>query len=119
MQDKLSGDDFMRWRSLSGSRIDLRYGEGTPRIHLGGLVLDAFYARVIVNSNGRMNLADVIASGEQAPVSVTRAVDNAPAAARPAPGEPVTPTTPAAPTADTHIGEIGRASCRERVCQYV
>src|SRR3546814_19905350 len=61
-------------------------------------------------SNGRMNLADVIASGEQAPVSVTRAVDNAPAAARPAPGEPVTPTTPAAPTADIHIGEVTLAN---------
>src|SRR3546814_15597299 len=61
-------------------------------------------------SNGRMNLADVIASGEQAPVSVTRAVDNAPAAARPAPGEPVIPTTPAAPTAAIHIGSVNPAN---------
>ena len=103
MQDKLTGDDFMRWRSLSGSRIDLRYGHGTPRVHLGGLVLDAFYARVIVNSNGRLNLSDVIANGEQAPVSVTRAANNAPAA------QPVS-SAPAAPAADIHIGEVTLAN---------
>ncbi|KRE87286.1 hypothetical protein ASG75_03880 [Rhodanobacter sp. Soil772] len=104
MQDKLTGDDFMRWRSLSGSRIDLRYGNGTPRVHLGGLVLDAFYARVIVNSNGRLNLSDVIANGEQAPVSVTRAANNAPAAPQPV------SSAPTAPAADIHIGEVTLAN---------
>jgi len=104
MQDKLTGDDFMRWRSLSGSRIDLRYGSGTPRMHLGGLVLDAFYARVIVNSNGRLNLSDVIAHGEQAPVSVTRAANNAPTAPQPV------PKAAAVPAADIHIGEVTLAN---------
>lgn len=104
MQDKLTGDDFMRWRSLSGSRIDLRYGHGTPRVHLGGLALDAFYARVIVNSNGRLNLSDVIANGEQAPVSVTRAANNTPAAPQPA------PSAPTAPAADIRIGEVTLAN---------
>jgi uncharacterized protein involved in outer membrane biogenesis len=104
MQDKLTGDDFMRWRSLRGSRIHLRYGGGTPRVHLGGLVLDGFYARVIVNSNGRLNLSDVIANGEQAPVSVTRAAENTPAAPQPA------PSAPAAPAADIHIGEVTLAN---------
>jgi len=101
IQDKLTGDDLMRWRSLSGSGIDLRYGEGTPRMHLGGLALDAFYARVIVNSNGRLNLSDVIANGEQqAPVSVTRAGNNIPAMA----ASPASAST--APAADIHIGEV-------------
>jgi uncharacterized protein involved in outer membrane biogenesis len=100
MQDKVTGDDFMRWRSLRGSRIDLRYGSGTPRLHLGGLVLDAFYARVIVNSNGRLNLSDVIANGEQAPVSVTRAANTTPAAPQPA------SSAPTAPAADIRIGEV-------------
>ena len=104
MQDKLTGDDFMRWRSLSGSRIDLRYGHGTPRVHLGGLVLDAFYARVIINSNGRLNLSDVIANGEQAPVSVTRAANNAPAAPQPV------SSASTAPAADIHIGEVTLAN---------
>jgi uncharacterized protein involved in outer membrane biogenesis len=104
MQDKVTGDDFMRWRSLRGSHIDLRYGSGTPRVHLGGLVLDAFYARVIVNSNGRLNLSDVIANGEQAPVSVTRAANTTPAAPQPA------SSASTAPAADIRIGEVTLAN---------
>nr|WP_239308892.1 DUF748 domain-containing protein [Rhodanobacter sp. FDAARGOS 1247] len=104
MQDKVTGDDFMRWRSLRGSRIDLRYGSGTPRVHLGALVLDAFYARVIVNSNGRLNLSDVIANGEQAPVSVTRAANTTPAAPQPV------SSASTAPAADIRIGEVTLAN---------
>jgi uncharacterized protein involved in outer membrane biogenesis len=102
VQDKLTGDDLMRWRSLAGSHIDLRYGSGVPRMHLGGLVLNAFYARVIVNSNGRLNLSDVIAKEAQAPVSVTRAENHAPAAAP----KPLQPAAAATPAADIHIGQI-------------
>jgi len=102
VQDKLTGDDLMRWSSLAGSNIDLRYGSGIPRMHLGGLVLNAFYARVIVNSNGRLNLSDVIAKEAQAPVSVTRAENNAPTAA-PTPQQAPAAATPAA---DIHIGQI-------------
>ncbi|MEO8998134.1 MAG: DUF748 domain-containing protein, partial [Rhodanobacter sp.] len=106
VQDKLTGDDLMRWGSLAGSHIDLRYGRGVPRMHLRGLVLNAFYARVIVNSNGRLNLSDVIAKEAQAPVSVTRAENNVPAAAP----KPQQTTAPAVPAADIHIGQINLAN---------
>ena len=112
VQDKITGDDFMRWRTLSGSGIDVAYGSGTPRVHVGGLVLSSFYARMIVNANGRLNLSDVVAKPETAPVSVTRAENNAPAApATPKPQPSVAPTaataaTPSAPAADIHIGGV-------------
>ena len=106
VQDKLTGDDLMRWRSLAGSHIDLRYGSGVPRLHLGGLVLNAFYVRVIVNSNGRLNLSDVIAKEAQAPVSVTRAENNTPAAAP----QPPPAAAAATPAADIHIGQITLAN---------
>jgi Domain of Unknown Function (DUF748) len=112
VQDKLTGDDFMRWRTLSGSGIDVTYGSGTPRMHVGGLVLSSFYARMIVNANGRLNLSDVVAKPEAAPVSVTRAENNVPAApAAPKPQPSAAPTTataaaPAAPAADIRIGGI-------------
>ncbi len=74
VQDKLTGDDFLRWRSLAASRVVLRLGNAAPRAEIGGLALTDFYARVIVNSNGRLNLQDVVATGTgAAPVSVTRA----------------------------------------------
>jgi hypothetical protein len=115
VQDKITGDDFMRWRTLSGSSIDVTYGSGTPRVHVGGLVLSSFYARMIVNANGRLNLSDVVAKPETAPVSVTRAENNAPAAptapkpqptAAPTAATAATSSAPAAPAADIHIGGV-------------
>ncbi|HEV2680317.1 MAG TPA: DUF748 domain-containing protein [Rhodanobacter sp.] len=110
VQDKLTGDDFMRWSALSAANIDVNYGSGTPRMHVGSLVLRSFYARMIINANGRINLSDVVAKNEAAPVSVTRAANNAPvapAAPKPqAPAAATTPMVPAAPTADIRIGQI-------------
>lgn len=110
VQDKVTGDDLMRWSSLTASHLNVGYGIGPPRVHVGGLVLSSFYARVIVNANGRLNLSDVVAKEEAAPVSVTRAENTAPAASRPATSTtsatPVAPATPAAPAADIRIGQI-------------
>ena len=110
VQDKLTGDDFLRWRTLSASGLDLTYGSGTPRMHVDGLALGSFYARMIVNANGRLNLSDVVGNNEAAPVSVTRAENNSPAApAAPKPQAPATPLAPQAPTvpaADIRIGGI-------------
>ncbi|TAN08329.1 MAG: DUF748 domain-containing protein [Rhodanobacteraceae bacterium] len=125
IKDKLTGDDFMRWRKLSATHLAATYGSGTPRIDIGHLTLTAFYTRMIINANGRLNVSDVIANPTAAPVSVTRA-NNAPAAV-PKPtaagrvataasiAAPVAATSvasassvaaPAAPAADIHIGGI-------------
>lgn len=129
IQDKLTGDDFLRWRTLSGTGMDVSYGYGAPRMHVANLVLSSFYARMIVNANGTLNLSEVVANPEAAPVSVTRADNEQPVGAKPAaaastppPPPPVrTPgpqtktvaaATPAsassasAPEADIHLGGI-------------
>jgi len=115
IQDKLSGDDFLRWRTLSAANLDAEVGPGAPRMHVGALALTSFYARMIINADGKLNLADVIASPEAAPVSVTRATGTS-ATPPPKPAAPI-PTAatstsiaaaaaPAAPPADIHIGGI-------------
>jgi uncharacterized protein involved in outer membrane biogenesis len=130
IQDKLTGDDFLRWRTLSGSNLDVSYGIGAPRMHVGNLVLTSFYARMIVNANGTLNVSEVVANPEAAPVSVTRTENEQPGgpaksatAAPPPPPAPVLtprPTTkavassasassssaPSTPEADIHIGGI-------------
>lgn len=128
IQDKLTNDDFLRWRTMSASNLDVAYGAGAPRMHVGGLVLSSFYARVIVNANGTLNLSEVVANPEAAPVSVTRGENEQPTGAAVAPktapapapataaapaknttGTTTTATVPAAPTtpaADIHIGGI-------------
>jgi uncharacterized protein involved in outer membrane biogenesis len=113
VQDKLTGDDFLRWRTLDAADLDAEIGPGTPRVHIGALALTSFYARMIVNADGKLNLADVVASPEAAPVSVTRAAST-PIAPKPLPqpaastsiAPPVAASAPATPAADIHIGGL-------------
>lgn len=106
VRDKLSGDDFLRWRSLSLGGIDLKLGEGPMKLTLGDIALSDFYARVIMNADGHLNLSNVAGSGAAAPVSVTRADDasNAPTAAT---SKPVPP--PGVPASTIQVGTISLA----------
>lgn len=91
--DQASGEDFLRWRTLAVSGIDFGIDEskGPMRLALGNIGLSDFYARVILNANGRLNLQDVAAGGSQkgeaAPgTSLTQA--NPASAPSAAPGQP-------------------------------
>lgn len=94
--DRVTGDDFLRWRSLAVNGIDFAMDEakGPMKIGVGGVALSDFYARVILNANGRLNLQDVMAGGaakgEAAPsTSLTQANPaSAPAASAPAASAP-------------------------------
>ncbi|UIF91266.1 DUF748 domain-containing protein [Cupriavidus sp. UYPR2.512] len=99
--DRVSGDDFLRWRSLAVSGIDFAMDEskGPMRVSLGNIALSDFYARVILNANGRLNLQDVMAGGtakgEAAPsTSLTQAN---PASA---------PATPPVQAGDTRTAQV-------------
>jgi len=94
MLDKLTGDNFLRWNSFSANRIDADYGGGPPKVHIGGLALSNFYARIILNSDGRLNLKDIAASPQEAPKSLTRAG----VVGTPAPAAAATPLPTAAPS---------------------
>jgi hypothetical protein len=99
--DRVTGDDFLRWRSLAVSGIDFNMDDskGPMRVALNNIALSDFYARVILNANGRLNLQDVMAGGAakgeaQPATSLTQANPaSAPAASAPA----ATPPAPAAP----------------------
>ncbi|WP_448097074.1 DUF748 domain-containing protein [Luteibacter yeojuensis] len=102
--DKVTDADFLRWTSLSATNMVVRVGEAAPHVAIGGLALDDFYARVIINANGRLNLQDVVANPE-APGAVS--VTQAQATPAPAVGSPAaTPAVPAGPSADIRIGQV-------------
>ena len=65
MLDKVTGDDFVRWNSLSFDKIDFGLGPGQPRLHVGAIALSDFYARIILNSNGKLNLNDITSNPSQ------------------------------------------------------
>ncbi|AJP59562.2 hypothetical protein UC34_08440 [Pandoraea vervacti] len=75
--DKVTTDDFVRWNALSVQQINLAIGSGKPNVQLGSVALSRFYARLIINANGRLNLADVVGN-KQAPRSLTRANEGIP-----------------------------------------
>ncbi len=91
--DRVTGDDFLRWRSLAVSGIDfsLDDSKGPMRVGLNNIALSDFYARVILNANGRLNLQDVMAGGAakgeaQPATSLTQANPaSSPAASAPVP----------------------------------
>ncbi len=73
MLDKLTNDLFFKMAALNVNRIDFAIGKGPPKVHVGLIALNDFYSRIILNSNGKLNLKDITASPQEAPTSLTRA----------------------------------------------
>jgi uncharacterized protein involved in outer membrane biogenesis len=60
--DKGNAEDFLKWESLSFS--DLNIGVTPLSIDIKGISLTNFYARVIVNSEGKLNLQEIMKTEE-------------------------------------------------------
>lgn len=118
LQDRVTSEDFLRWRSLALNRIQANYDGNTPHVRVGAVALSTFYARVIINPNGRLNLQDIrvqsdeerrsLTQSEPAPASTPAA---APAAASAPAGAPVSavvssPPAPKAGGADLRVDAI-------------
>jgi uncharacterized protein involved in outer membrane biogenesis len=73
MLDKVSNESFLTWRSFSADRIDAEVGPGEPTVRVGALALSDFYARVILNRDGRLNLNSIMSTPGAGPTSLTRA----------------------------------------------
>ncbi|BDU20764.1 DUF748 domain-containing protein [Dyella sp. GSA-30] len=113
--DKATDDEFLRWNSLTASGMNVRMGEGAPHVNIGALSLSDFYARVIINATGRINLQDVVANpAEATPVSVTRAQDGSTPAPAPAASTAQTAqiapapasSAPAGPPPEIQVGQV-------------
>jgi hypothetical protein len=101
--DKLTSEPFLRWRTLSVSRIDADLGAGPPKVHIGAVALSDFYSRIILNQTGKLNLKDITANPNTAPKSLTEAQ---PQEQTPAPeAAPSSPTGQPIP-ADIALGRI-------------
>jgi uncharacterized protein involved in outer membrane biogenesis/outer membrane protein OmpA-like peptidoglycan-associated protein len=73
LRDRATSDSILHWHSCSASDIDAEMGEGPPKVRIGALALTDFDARVILDTNGRLNVLDMMASPQSAPASLTRA----------------------------------------------
>jgi uncharacterized protein DUF748 len=91
MLDEITGDSFMRWSALNVNGINARIGAGEPHVHVAAVDLRDFYARIILNSDGRLNISDVTTSPEEARKSLTRAHGAPGSVGTPAPTSAATP----------------------------
>ena len=83
--DRVTSEEFVRWKTLDIPQVDFQMpAKNAPvSVVLGTVALDDFYARLIVNANGRLNLQDVVATpGQQ------QSVTNPEAAGTPNPAPP-------------------------------
>src|SRR5208282_2477224 len=113
MLDKVTNDLFFRMAALNVNRIDFALGKGPPKVHVGLIALNDFYSRIILNSNGKLNLKDITASPQEAPTSTPTPAAAPSVAAATAPGaSPAASASPAAPyqgqpmNADVELSKI-------------
>ncbi len=105
--DKLTSEEFVRWKSLDIPKVDAQMPVGSAPlvVTLGNVTLSDFYARLIVNANGRLNVQDVLARpGEQQSVTTP---ETAPPPANEKQTIATSSATIAAPTTD---GSTARSS---------
>ncbi|WP_407275221.1 DUF748 domain-containing protein [Halothiobacillus sp. DCM-1] len=74
LRDRLTNSPFLRWESLSLQRMGLRWTPAEWSADLGSVQLNQFYGRIIVNTDGHLNLSDIVKSEKnEATRSVTQA----------------------------------------------
>lgn len=73
--DKLSSNNFLRWKNLSFAGVNARLAP--LAINIDQIALNDFFARIIIDANGRINLQD-IARGTGEAKSLTEETQRAP-----------------------------------------
>ena len=73
MLDKLTADPFAGWSKLDFSQVDADYAEGNPSVQIGKVSLAGFNARIILNTDGKLNLDDFLSRNNAPAKSLTRA----------------------------------------------
>jgi hypothetical protein len=78
---KEANDDLLRWKSLAFDQVD--FASEPLKVDVGSIALEDFYARVILNAEGRLNLREILVD-RSAPKPGEGAPAKAAAAAKPA-----------------------------------
>jgi hypothetical protein len=92
--DKVNAADFIRFKTLALDGVDVNIAADQQMVNLQSIALDELYLRLIINSDGRLNLQDIRARKDAAPTSITQATASAPAASAPVQEAPAPPSTP-------------------------
>ncbi|MBL6752231.1 MAG: DUF748 domain-containing protein [Nevskia sp.] len=94
--DKISADTFATWGTLNVAQIDAAFGGAQTSLDVGSVNLTDFYARVLLDSKGQLNLGHLVKHANAPEQSLTR---SAAAPAPPPASAPAASPAPAAPAA--------------------
>ncbi|OZI71181.1 DUF748 domain-containing protein [Bordetella genomosp. 12] len=72
LQDRVNKADFLNWRKLALSNMQVQMRGEQVSAALGDIVLDDFFGRVLLNAEGRLNVMDLVAEPGQAAGSITQ-----------------------------------------------
>ncbi len=106
--DKLSSNDFLRWKSLYFGGMDVRLAPFS--LSIDQIALNNFFARIIIDPTGRINLQDVKRSETVGQKSVTE--EQKPATATPAVATNTTVLPPPKPASDIPPIKIKKLTLR-------
>ncbi|MBN3836033.1 DUF748 domain-containing protein [Burkholderia sp. Ac-20344] len=95
MLDKATSDPFAGWRSLALSNLKVNYDEKGTDVDAARVTFSNFYGRVLLDTQGRLNLKDVVAKETGPAQSLTRDASKG----EPVPLSPQAASAPAAASA--------------------
>ncbi len=72
LEDRVNQADFLNWKHLGLSGMDLSLAGERIGANLGDVVLEDFYGNVLLNAEGRLNVLDLVAEPGQAAGSITQ-----------------------------------------------
>ena len=72
LQDRVNKDDFMNWKRLGFTGMDISVAGDKIGARLGDIALEDFYGRILLNAQGRLNVMDLVAAPGQAGGSITQ-----------------------------------------------
>lgn len=115
--DKTGGDDFLRWKTLGFKALQVQYGgqesgsgnraKAHPlNLGVGEILLDDFFARIIVKPTGRLNLQDILRTAEAQAAAEAKAAPSADQAASQASGGATANAKASGPSPRIAIGRI-------------
>ncbi len=106
-QGLLLTEELLSWKALNvpGVQVTINPGQAT-RVQVREASLSDFYARLIVNEAGRINLQDIVKPAAGATAAGPDVAAAAPAAAEPTAATATPAQTAAAPPADIQVGPL-------------
>ena len=88
LQDRVNKDDFLNWKRLGFTGMDISVAGDKIGAKLGDIALEDFYGRVLLNAQGRLNVMDLVAAPGQAGGSITQDTQTPGRSAAPPPATP-------------------------------